>query len=195
MRSLLTGILAASLLSSSALAQVSTLSNPPTSVSASALPAFTGDVTTSAGSSVTSLSSATVVSKVSGQALAPASVAATGVVSSSGATSGVGYATGAGGAVTQITSRVTGVTLNKACGAITLFSVAGSATSSAFTVTDSAVAATDVVIVNQKSGTDKYILSVTTLAAGSFQISSQTTGGVTVESPVFQFCVIKGVNA
>ena len=33
----------------------------------------------------------------------------------------IGYAAGNGGAVTQDTSRATGVTLNKLCGTITLF--------------------------------------------------------------------------
>jgi hypothetical protein len=120
---------------------------------------------------------------------------ASGSVTSTSATGGVGYATGAGGAVTQITSRTTGVTLNTVTGAITLVSAAGSATPATFTVTDSAVAATDVVIVNQKSGTDLYEIFVTNVAAGSFKITSFTTGGTTTESPVFTFAVIKGVAA
>lgn len=100
---------------------------------------------------------------------------------------------GTGGAVTQITSRTTGVTLNKACGSITLFSAAGSATYASFTVTNSTVAATDTIRVCQKSGTDLYETHVTAVAAGSFRITFRTTGGVTVEQPVFNFAVIKGV--
>jgi hypothetical protein len=122
------------------------------------------------------------------------SLTATGVVASTG-TAGVGYATGAGGAVTQGTSRTTGVTLDKTTGAITLFSAAGSATAATFTVTNSTVAATDVIILNQKSGTDLYDLMVTAVAAGSFNISFRTTGGTTTEQPVFNFAVIKGVAA
>jgi len=110
-------------------------------------------------------------------------------------TAGVGYATGAGGAVTQITSRTTGVTLNKTVGAITLVSAAGSATAASFTVTNSTVAATDVIILNQKSGTDLYDLMVTAVAAGSFRITFRTTSGTTTEQPVFNFAVIKGVAA
>jgi hypothetical protein len=128
-------------------------------------------------------------------AVSGTSIAGTTTILSSGATSGIGYTTGAGGTVTQITSRATGVTLNKACGAITLVSAAGSATAASFVVTDSAVVATDVVVVNQKSGTDKYLISVTNLGAGVFTITSQTTGGTTTEQPVFQFCVLKGANA
>lgn len=112
-----------------------------------------------------------------------------------GATNGIGYATGAGGTVTQITSRTTGVTLNKVCGEITLVSAAGSATWQSFTVTNSAMAATDNVVVNQKSGTDLYMIHVTAKAAGSFRISFATTGGTTSEQPVFGFSIIKSVAA
>ena len=122
------------------------------------------------------------------------SLTATGVIASTG-TAGVGYATGAGGTVTQGTSRTTGVTLNKTTGEITLFSAAGSATAATFTVTNSTVAATDVIILNQKSGTDLYDLMVTAVAAGSFNITFRTTGGTTTETPVFNFAVIKGVAA
>jgi len=122
------------------------------------------------------------------------SLTTTGVIASTG-TAGVGYATGAGGTVTQGVSRTTGVTINKTSGAITLFSAAGSATASTFTVTNSTVAATDVIILNQKSGTDLYDLMVTAVGAGSFNITFRTTGGTTTEQPVFNFAVIKGVAA
>jgi hypothetical protein len=122
------------------------------------------------------------------------SLTATGTIVSTG-TAGVGYGTGAGGAVTQGTSRTTGVTLNKTSGAITLFSAAGSATAATFTVTNSTVAATDVIILNQKSGTDLYDLKVTAVSAGSFNITFNTTGGTTTEQPVFNFAVIKAVAA
>ena len=107
---------------------------------------------------------------------------------------GLGYNTGAskGGTVTQITSRTTGVELNKATGAITLVAAAGSTTPATFTVTNSTVAATDVPIVVQKSGTDLYEIHVTAVGAGSFNITSWTTGGTTNESPVFNFVIIKG---
>jgi hypothetical protein len=112
----------------------------------------------------------------------------------------LGYATGAGagGAVTQITSRNTGVTLNTVTGAITLVSALNAAVSGAtansVTVTDSAVAATDVVHVVQKSGTDLYEIFVTNVAAGSFKMTFFTTGGTSTEQPVFNFAVIKGSN-
>ena len=75
-----------------------------------------------------------------------------------------------GGPVTQITSRTTAVTLNKASGEITLFTAAGSATPASFTVNDSKMAATDLVLLNVKSASNKYATMVTAKAAGSFEI-------------------------
>ena len=109
--------------------------------------------------------------------------------------SGIGYALGAGLAVTQITSRTTGVTINAPTGAITLVSAAGLITYQTFTVTNSTVAATDVIKVSQKSGTDKYAIWVTAVAAGSFALTFATLAGTTTEQPVFNFAVIKAVSS
>jgi hypothetical protein len=107
----------------------------------------------------------------------------------------VGYGTGAGGTVTQGSSRTTGVTVNAYSGAITLVSAAGSTSWQSFTVTNNRVAATDTIIVNQKSGTDLYRINVTAVAAGSFRITFATTAGTTTEQPVFNFAVIKAVTS
>jgi hypothetical protein len=122
------------------------------------------------------------------------SVTSSGNVTITG-TGGLGYATGSGGTVTQITSRTTGVALNKTNGAIELVSAAGTTSWQTFQVTNSTVAATDTVIVSQKSGTDLNMIHVTAVAAGSFNISFATTGGTTTEQPVFNFAVIKAVTA
>jgi len=108
---------------------------------------------------------------------------------------GLGYGTGSGGSVTQGTSRTTGVTLNKTNGAITMFTAVGSAIAATFTVTNSTVAATDTIIVNQKSGTNLYVFLVTAVAAGSFNITFYTTGGIASDAPVINFSVIKAVTA
>ena len=108
---------------------------------------------------------------------------------------GVGYGTGSGGTVTQVTSRTTGVTLNKTNGAITMFSAAGSMVAATFTVTNNTVAATDTIILNQKSGTNLYVLLVTAVAAGSFNVTFYTTGGVATDAPVINFSIIKAVTA
>jgi len=115
-----------------------------------------------------------------------------GSIQSTSPSAGVGYATGAGSAVTQSSSRTSSVTINAVTGAITLVSASGSATPATFTVTNSAVAATDTVIVNQQSGTDLYEIFVTHVTGGSFKITSFTTGGTTSEQPVFNFAIIKG---
>jgi len=127
-------------------------------------------------------------------------ISATGNILSSGSitsnnTGGVGYSAGAGGTVTQTGSRTSGVTINKTTGAITLVSAAGSSSYASFTVTNSTVGANDVIIVNQKAGIDKYEAYVTTVAAGSFQITFADMSGTTVEQPVFSFAVIKGAVA
>jgi hypothetical protein len=110
-------------------------------------------------------------------------------------TGGIGYYTGSGGTQTQLTSRTTGVTLNKTTGAITMFSAAGSATAATFTVTNSTVVATDTVVLSVKSSTNVYLMFVTAVAAGSFNITFQTTGGVATDAPVINFAVIKAVTA
>jgi len=119
-------------------------------------------------------------------------VATDGSVLSSSPSGGVGYTTGAGCAVEQASSRTTGVTCTGVTGAITLVSAAGSATPATFTVTDTSVAATDTIIINEKSGTDLYHTLVTAVGAGSFNVTFFTTGGTTTEQPVFNFAVIKG---
>lgn len=101
--------------------------------------------------------------------------------------------TTANNSVTQITSRTTGVTANTPSGTITLFSAAGSATPASFTVTNNQVGVNDTIVVNQKSGTDLYEIFVTAVGAGSFRITSFTTGGTTTEQPVFNFNVVKGI--
>jgi len=110
-------------------------------------------------------------------------------------TAGIGYTTGAGGTVTQATSRTTAVQIDKTCGSITMFSAAGSATAQTFTVNNSTVSASDVIIVNQRSGTNPYEFVVTAVAAGSFNINFRTISGTATDAPVINFAVIKAVTA
>lgn len=109
----------------------------------------------------------------------------------------IGYGTGAGGAVTQATSRTTGVTLSKATGAITTNTTSLAAGASAtFTVTNTVVTALDVVNVAIKSGqTNKETsVAVTAVAAGSFDITVYNQHASTAETGaiVINFVVIKG---
>lgn len=111
----------------------------------------------------------------------------------SSTTTAFGYLTGAGGAVTQTGSRTAGVTSNTPTGAITLFSAAGSPTPTTFTVTNSTIAATDVVVLSVKSGaTNNYSFNVSAVAAGSFNITFWAQTGTAVDAPVVNFVVLKG---
>lgn len=115
-------------------------------------------------------------------------------------TSGIGYSTGAGGAVTQLTSKATGVALNKFCGQITMnnAALAGGAVVS-FILTNSAIAQTDVVNAQHGSaGTaGAYRVAVKSSgSAGSVIIEvTNTTGGSLSEAIVINFAVFKAVAA
>ena len=117
---------------------------------------------------------------------------------SSSATAGIGYATGAGGVVTQLTNKSTGVTLNTICGRVVMNNDAlGSGNRVSFTVTDSAIAVTDVVIVNHQAGgtAGAYGVWCTNVAAGSFELTirNQTAGSLS-EAVVLAFAIIKAVT-
>ena len=116
-----------------------------------------------------------------------------------GSTTGIGYVTGAGGTVTQLTSKSTGVTINKICGAITTSNAALAAGAEVkITVTNSMVAATDVVALSIKSGgtSGSYLLTVGAVAAGSFDIViSNASAGSLSEALVINFAIIKAVTS
>lgn len=112
---------------------------------------------------------------------------------------GFGYATGAGGSVTQSTSKSTGVTLNKLSGQITLNNASlGAGAEAAFTLTNSKIAANDVVVVAIKSGgtSGAYLAGVTATGSGSCEITlTNLTAGSLGEAVVLNFAVIKAVNS
>ena len=112
----------------------------------------------------------------------------------------VGYITGDGGAVTQATSKATGVTLNKLCGQITLNNASLAAnTAVSFVLTNSNIAATDVMRVNVASGAatpGSYLVQAEAFGAGSVTISVRNmTAGALGEALVLNFVVIKSVAA
>ena len=116
------------------------------------------------------------------------------------ATTDLGYTTGSGGTVTQLTSKSTGVTLNTVSGQITMHNAQlNRNTGVAFTVTNSAVAATDVVIVNIASGatSNAYTATIDAVAAGSFSIHlhNHLSGTDLSEAVVLNFVVIKGAHS
>jgi hypothetical protein len=119
-------------------------------------------------------------------------------IKSTGPTAGIGYATGAGGTVTQITSKATGVTLNKITGQITMDAANLAAdTTVSFVLTNSAIAAGDTLILNHISGgtAGSYTLNARS-AAGSATIDVRNvTAGALAEAIVIAFAVIKAVTS
>jgi len=111
----------------------------------------------------------------------------------------IGYATGSGGAVTQITSASTGVTLNKTNGQITTVALTTAAgAEERFTVTNSTVAATDTIILGTTyDGAGTPMLSVQKIAAGAFDVvitNAHATNALNALM-VINFAVIKAVAA
>lgn len=119
-------------------------------------------------------------------------------ITTSHATAGLGYATGAGGTVVQATNKSTGVTLNKVTGEITMNGAALAAdTTVSFTLTNSAIAAGDDVMVHHVSGGTVGSYTATALAAGgsaTVTVRNITTGSLS-EAIVLKYTVIKSVTA
>ena len=140
-------------------------------------------------------------------AVSATSVQTTSFIKSSGAaaTGGVGYSTGAGGAVTQITSRATGVTMvPNPClsGLITTDPTSLAAEAHAdMVVTNSAVAIGDVVVVSIRSGAvgAGTSVSVSAVTAGTFTIRTSnnnvTAGTAETGALLINFAIIKAVSA
>jgi hypothetical protein len=111
---------------------------------------------------------------------------------------GLGYGTGAGGAVIQATNKGVTVVLNTVTGIITMNNASLAAdTTVAFTLTNSAIAATDAVLVlHESAGTIGAYSFGSTAASGSAVISvHNNTPGNLSEAIVLRFVVIKSVNA
>ena len=123
-----------------------------------------------------------------------------GRVVSTGATAGVGYATGAGGTVAQGSGsgKATTVVLNTVCGTITMDGATLNAdTTVAFTFTNSAIAATDLVVMQHSSvGTLGAYNFAVTPGAGTATVSVRNvTPGNLSEAIVIRFAIIKAVTA
>lgn len=119
-------------------------------------------------------------------------------ITSTGATGGIGYSTGAGGTVTQETSKATAVTLSKVSGQINLNAANLTAdTTVSFVLTNTAIAATDILVMNHVSGgtAGSYLLNAQ-CAAGSASVNVRNiTAGALAEAIVIGFVLVKGVTA
>ena len=98
------------------------------------------------------------------------------------------------GTVTQGTSKTTAVTLNAKCGVITTHGAAlAASTAVQFTLTNSAISATDVVIANQGSGgtAGSYQTHVVSVGAGTSVVRlSNISAGSLSEAVTINFAVI-----
>lgn len=109
-----------------------------------------------------------------------------------------GYTTGSGGTVTQLTSKATGVTLSTACGQITMnAALLAASTTVSFVLTNTMIAATDLLVLNHVSGgtPGSYTLNARA-AAGSATIDVRNVSlGSLSEAIVIGFAVVKAVTA
>jgi hypothetical protein len=111
------------------------------------------------------------------------------------ATQEIGYGTAAQTAVTQLTSKSTGVTANTSAGQITMNAASlASATNVTFTLTNSLLSANDVIIVNVASANataGAYNCWVSSMLAGSATITLRNiTAGALLEAVVINFAII-----
>lgn len=113
---------------------------------------------------------------------------------------GLGYGTGSGGSVTQLTSKTTGVTLNKPTGRIVTHnaSLAAGATAT-FVLNNSVLAATDFLGVNLANvgGIVAANYSVRTMsdAGAAFVVLKNESAGALAEAVTLNFVIIRGVTA
>lgn len=122
-----------------------------------------------------------------------------GYIKSNDDAGGIGYAEGAGGAVTQVGSKGSTVTINKITGEITMDAGAlGAGNEVTFLVNNTSMSANDSVIANVKGGATgkSYITTAHTFSAGNFFI---LLGNMSVsslsEAVVIRFTIIKGAIA
>ena len=111
------------------------------------------------------------------------------------ATAEIGYSTAAQTAVTQLTSKSTGVTANTSAGQITMNAASlATVTNVTFTLTNSLLSAKDVIIVNVASANataGAYNAWVSSMLAGSATITLRNiTAGPLLEAVVINFAII-----
>ena len=108
----------------------------------------------------------------------------------------LGYASAAQGAVTQLTSKSTGVTLNESMGQITMNGAQlNTLTNVTFTLTNSLISAKDVIILNVGAGATSgaYNCWISSMSAGTCTITLRNiSGGNLTEAVVINYAIIHG---
>jgi hypothetical protein len=115
------------------------------------------------------------------------------------ATQEIGYSAAAQGAVTQLTSKSTSVTLNTSAGQITMNNAAlASVTNIAFTLNNSLISTKDVLILNVAGGAataGTYNVFVSTMTAGYATIVLRNiSAGSLSEAVVINYAIIHGAS-
>lgn len=113
---------------------------------------------------------------------------------------GLGYGTGSGGAVTQLTSKATEVTLNKPTGQITMNNAAMAAGALiSFTLTNSLISSADNVVITLSGAGSQTngAYNIYAVASGGFAVIyvKNTSAGSLSEAVVLNFAVIKGATS
>lgn len=121
-----------------------------------------------------------------------------GLIKSSSPTAGIGYSTGAGGAQTQLTDKGTTVASNTVTTLITMNAAALNAgVIVSFTFTNTAIAATDHILINHESGgtVGSYTFAATPGGGTSTIFVRNATAGNLSEAIVIRVTIIKAVSA
>lgn len=139
---------------------------------------------------------------VAGAIKATDDITTTGGVLVTAANDGIGYGTGAGGTVVQTGSKNTAVTLNKPCGRIQMYtSIWSAGTEYTFTLNNSLIAATDVVVALVQSASpgvpvENFSLRTHSVSTGAVKITISYPGTIGSSFTAYiNFVLIKGVIA
>ena len=110
----------------------------------------------------------------------------------------LGYTAAAQGAVTQLTDKSTGVTLNKSAGRITMNAAAlAGNTAVSFTLTNTVISTNDAIIVNVSGGgtAGAYTVYISSMTSGSAVVTLRNlTGGSLSEAVIINFAILHGVS-
>ena len=160
---------------------------------------ITGDLTGNVTGNASTATSATTATNQSGGTVNATSVTSSGAIRSTSASAPIGYDAGAGGVVTQVTSKATGVTLDRPFGKITMHNASLNAnTTVSFTLTNSTITANDVLALSLSGvmGTmENYLVwSYVTNGSAIIAIRNISVGSLT-DAPTINFAVIKGATA
>lgn len=108
---------------------------------------------------------------------------------------GIGYGVGAGDAVTQLTSKSTGVTLNKSSGrVITHYAELAAGDIVSFTLLNNQIAGDDVLAISVTGGPnpDAYLIRARIFSGGAVVSIVNQSGRALSDAIQFQFVVLKG---